>query len=137
MTDAPEKFPFASPEWFQIAQRVLVDLVAEHGTEGESFSICEIFADAPEGLIGPEPTTAAWYFSIDGKNVEIGEGTLENADKTVTAPYAEVLPLARTVYTPEMIAKSREAQANDPKNTDPPVPPYLVKLHNDLALVTE
>lgn len=130
------KVVLGSVEWLKLAREVLEELVAKHGEEGKSFSACEVFTDAPEGLAGPDPTTVAWHFRIDGKTVTVGEGEIEGADLNVRASYAQVLPLAKMVYTPEMIAAAR---ANRPE-PDPEInaaPEYLVELHNRLAVRTK
>ena len=59
-----EKVAFGSSEWLARARQILEELVAEHGEAGTSFSVCEVFTDAPSGLIGPEDNVAAWHFSI-------------------------------------------------------------------------
>ena len=35
-----EKLVFASPEWVELGRKVLEELVAKHGEEGQKFSIC-------------------------------------------------------------------------------------------------
>ncbi len=56
-----EKVAFASPEWVDIARVVLEELVAKHGETGQSYSVCEVFTDAPPGIAGADGTTAAWH----------------------------------------------------------------------------
>ena len=62
------KVPFASSDWVEIARGVLEDLANEHGKEGQTFSICESFAEAP-AEIADEEGFAAWHFYLDGKSV--------------------------------------------------------------------
>ena len=50
MTANQAKVPFASPAWVDIARGELEELVAEHGKDRESFSVCEAFADAPKDI---------------------------------------------------------------------------------------
>ncbi len=135
MTDT-KKLPFASPEWVDLARTVLEELVAKHGEAGKSFSVCEAFTDAPPGMAGPDPTTAVWHFSIVDKTVTVGEGELSDADMNVSVPYAQALPAARFVYTPEMVAS---ALRNQPQaaGDGPTLPSYLAELHNRLAVVTQ
>ncbi len=135
-SDTQEKVVLGSTEWLNLARKVLEELVAEHGEEGKSFSACEVFTDAPEGLAGPDPTTVAWHFRIEGKTVTVGEGEIEGADLNVRAPYAAVLPAAKMVYTPEMIAAAR-ASRPEPKAGENAAPEYLVELHNRLAVLTK
>ncbi|MCH7816648.1 MAG: hypothetical protein IIC60_08785 [Proteobacteria bacterium] len=130
-----EKVAFGSSEWLARARQILEELVAEHGEAGTSFSVCEVFTDAPSGLIGPEDNVAAWHFSIVDNSVTVGEGESENADLQVKIDYHEVLPRARLVYTPEIL---EEMQRNppDPGFDRSKIPSYLVELHNRLAVIT-
>ena len=129
-----ENLAFLSPEWVVKARETLEALVAVHGESGKSFSACEVFTDAPPGLAGDAPTTAAWHFVIEGKQVTVGEGEIEGADMAIRVDYVTSLPAARTVYTPEMIAG---AQAGDDGGKGPAFPAYLVELHNTMAVITE
>ena len=135
MTQMPEKVPFASVEWVDIARGVLEELVADYGETGKSFSVCEAFTDAPEGLAGPDATVAVWHFRIEDKTVTVGEGEIDGADMSVRLPYAEVLPIAKLVYTPELL-KERQAGSPQPEPGAPEIPAYLVELHNRLAVRT-
>ena len=45
-----KKVLFASPASVEIARGVLEHLVSEHGQDGQTFSICETFADAPSEI---------------------------------------------------------------------------------------
>ena len=134
-----KKVVLGSVEWVDLARTVLEELVAEHGETGKSFSVCEVFTDAPEGLAGPDPTTAAWHFRIVGKTVTVGVGEIDGADMNVRVPYAQVLPIAKMVYTPEMIARARasQPQAGAEDNAQATPPAYLVDLHNRLAVLTK
>jgi len=136
MTQEAKKFPFASHEWLEVARSVLEELVAEHGEEGKKFSACEVFTDAPEGLVGPDPTTAAWHFVIDGKAVTVGEGEIDNADLAPRASYSQVLMIAKMVITPEMVKQFEGAMPQAGGSGKAP-PTYLLELHNRLAVVTQ
>ena len=133
-----EKVDFASEAWVTIIRGVLQELVAEHADGDTRFSACEVFTDAPAHVA--ESGTAAWHFYVDGKNVAVGLGVVDDADVTIRADYQTALPGARTVYTPEYLAK----QAKAPPPDKPPevegdmsaFPPWLVELHNRMALVT-
>ena len=139
VTDVTEKVAFASPEWVDVARTVLEELVAEHGETGKSYSVCEVFTEAPAGLAGADATTAAWHFRVVDKTVTVGEGEID-ADTNVRVDYKSVLPLARLVLTPEMLAR---AERNPPqvegKSTGDRsnMPSYLAELHNRLAVVTQ
>ncbi|MFQ5926332.1 MAG: hypothetical protein ACE5MH_02735 [Terriglobia bacterium] len=135
-----EKVAFASPEWVAIARTVLEELVAKHGEAGKSLSVCEVFTDAPPGMAGGDETTAAWHFRIVDKTVTVGEGEIPDADMKVRVDYKSALPMARLVYTPELLAQMErnppqvEAQASGDRSN---LPSYLVELHNRLAEVTQ
>ncbi len=137
------KVAFASPAWIKIARSVLEDLVSEHGKEGQAFSICESFAEAP-AEIADEDGFAAWYFYLDGKSVRVGEGRVGDTDVQIQATYELVLPVARLVYTPELLAdwaKNPPDRPKDPNGSQSgdmtKAPPYLLELHNRMAKVTE
>jgi hypothetical protein len=135
---ADPKLAFASPAWIDAARAILEALVAEHGEPGRRFSVCERFTDAPPD-VAPSGR-ACWWFQIDGRTVSVAAGKLDGADVTVTADYAAALPTARLVYTPEIQARRAQARA---RGSGPGVtgdmgkaPPYLVELHNRLAVLT-
>ena len=137
MTETTKKLAFASSEWVDLARTVLEELVAEHGETGKSFSVCEAFTDAPEGLAGPDAATAVWHFRIVDNTVAVGEGEIDGADLSVRVAYAQALPMARMVYTPEMVEQARAARALAGDESQPTPPAYLLELHNRLAVVTQ
>lgn len=135
---APDKVHFASAAWVDVARTVLEDLVAEHCDDDTRLSVCEVFTDAPAAAA--TSGTAAWYFYIVGKNVEVGCGEVDDSDVKIRADYATALPGARAVYTPEYLA---EMQSRPPPEPPPEItgdtssfPPWLVELHNRLAVIT-
>ncbi len=132
-----EKVVFASAEWVDLARTVLEELVAAHGESGKSFSVCEVFTDAPEGLAGPDATTAAWHFRIVDKTVTVGEGEITGTDMNARAAYAQVLPMVKMVFTPEMVKQAQSMQPQGGDDEKPTLPSYLVELHNRLAVVTK
>ena len=136
--DVTEKVAFASPAWVDIARTVLEELVAEHGEAGKSYSVCEVFTDAPADVAGAD-AMAAWHFRIVDKTVTVGQGEIDS-DMNVRVDYQSILPLARLVYTPEMLSQMEGnppqldgAAGGDRAN----MPSYLIDLHNRLAVVTE
>lgn len=138
MTAPVTKVVFASSEWLELAREVLEDLVAQHGSPGASFSVCEVFTNAPEGLMGPDPTSAAWYFRIRDNAVSVGAGEIEGADMRIRVDYAKALPAARRVY-PVFLAKllMPVVRLLSYLRRRPSPPSYLLDLHNRLALVTQ
>ena len=133
------KVDFASAPWVDQARAVLDELVATHGEPGFAFSVCEIFTDAPTHVA--ESGTAAWHFYIDGKTARVGVGEVGDTDVTIRADYETTLPAARLVYTPEILAEraSQPPDENAARNVEGDMtrlPPYLVELHNRLAVIT-
>ncbi len=135
-----EKVAFASSAWVDFARAVLEDLVAKHCETGKSYSVGEVFTDAPSGIADVDATAVAWHFRIVDKTVTVGEGEITDADMNVRVDYDSVLPLVRLVYTPEMLARAERnppqvegASTGDRSN----MPSYLVELHNRLAVVTQ
>ena len=138
MSQATDKVVFASPAWIERARLELESLAAEHGQPGERFSLCEVFTEAPAELAADG--TIAWYFYIDGKNVRVGTGEVDDADVKAWVSYAKILPTARLIYTPEYLAE----RANEPAGSQfdkaegdfSRTPAYITELHNRLAAVT-
>lgn len=137
-TAAAQKLAFASADWIDEARRILEDLVGARGEDGRRFSVCERFTGAPAEVA--VSGVAAWYFKIDGRSVVVGSGELADADVLISADYDATLPAARLVYTPEILAQRATARAATPppgiKGDMSKAPPYLVELHNRLAVVT-
>lgn len=137
-TAATSKVILGSPEWLALARVVLEELVATHGKTGKSFSVSETFTDAPEGLIGPDATIAAWHFFIIDKTVSVAEGALDDADMTVSVSYERALKGAKIVYPAFLgwllmpIMRVIRLLRNQPNP-----PSYLMQLHNRLAVVTQ
>ena len=135
------KYDFASAAWVDKAAIVLQTLVNEHGTDGVSFSVCEVFTNAPTRVASSG--TAAWYFYIEGKNVRIGVGEEPGTDVRIQADYESSLPNVRLVYTPEILEEMRTNTEERSADTSSSVegdmskaPPYLVELHNQMAPLT-
>lgn len=139
MTTVTEgKLAFGSQAWVDAARAILEDLVSRHGTPGKQFSVCEVFTGAPEDVAASG--VAAWNFRIDGNSVVVEAGEFPGADVRIDADYATTLPNARLVYTPEILAARAKARAQGQmthiKGDMSKAPPYLVELHNRLAVVT-
>jgi len=129
---------FASQAWVVAATEVLEELVAEHGSSGQAFSVCEIFSDAPKSVSATGE--AAWHFFIDGQSVNVGLGEAEGTDVTIRVDYQTALPGARLVYTRETLAElakqpppERPAQVIGDMSK---APQYLIHLHNRMAEMT-
>ena len=143
MTENQTKVPFVSPAWIDIARGILEELVSKHGKDGEKFSICEAFVDAPKEFADADGF-AAWHFYIDGKSVRVSTGRATDTDAQIQATWETSLPSAKLVYTPELM---EEMKKNPPKRpVDPNLktagdrsifPTYLGELHNRMAVITE
>ena len=136
-----EKLDFAGSAWVDKATKVLEALVNEHGQEETSFSVCEVFTDAPSDVSASG--IAAWYFYIEGKSVRVGLGEEVGTDVRIQADYESSLPNVRLVYTPEVLEEMRENAEERSANSSSSVegdmskaPPYLVELHNQMAPLT-
>jgi hypothetical protein len=124
---------FLSPEWLELAQKNLVELVASHGVDGQTASLCEVFTDAPAGSIGmAQPGRAAWHFRIDGTTCTSGEGEADDTAVKFVFDYATILPMARMIMDPAQ-PSSEPPPFLDFKGDPTTLPPYLVELHNRLA----
>ena len=135
------KLDFAGAAWVDKASEVLEALVSEHGEDGISFSVCEVFTNAPTRVASRG--TAAWYFYIEGKNVRIGVGEEPGTDVRIQADYESSLPNVRLVYTPEILEEMRANAEERAADTSSSVerdmskaPPYLIELHNQMAPLT-
>ena len=132
------KLDFAGPDWIEQARVVLDALVAEHGEDGKTFSMCEMFSGAPMGIAASG--TAAWHFYIDGRAVRVGTGEAEDTDARIRADYEATLPDARLVYTSEILAERAQQPADGStvqvEGDMSAMPPYLIEFHNRMALIT-
>ena len=142
MTENQAKVPFASAAWVDIARGVLEELVSEHGENGKAFSVCEAFPEAPAEIADADGI-AAWHFYVDSRSVRVATGRIADADIQIQATWELSLPGARLVITPELLA---EREKNPPERPEDPnqkiegdmadLPPYLLELHNRMAVVT-
>jgi hypothetical protein len=132
-----EELIFASVAWVDAARDILEELASQHGEPGRKYSCCERFTDAPAELSATG--IVAWHFRIDGTAVTVQRGDVTDVDLLVTADYAATLPMARLIYTPEILAQQQE-EGPPPHVTmegdRSKSPPYLIELHNRLAAVT-
>jgi len=132
-----EKLIFASDAWVDAARDILEELVSLHGQMGRKYSCCERFTGAPAEL--SDTGVVAWHFRIDGTAVSAQRGEVSDVDLLVTADYTATLPLARLIYTPEILAQRQEdgpAPHVTMEGDRSKSPAYLIELHNRLAAVT-
>lgn len=143
MSESQAKVPFASPAWVDIARGILEELVSKHGKDGEKFSVCEAFVDAPKEFADADGF-AAWHFYVDGKHVRVFTGRATDTDVLIQATWETSLPGAKRIITPELI---EELKKHPPKPPEDPnlklegdrsiFPLYLGELHNRMAVITE
>jgi len=137
------KFEFASPEWIA-ALRQLLDIYAKKVGPGLDLSICEIFTDVPKHLDKSGDGVIAWHCRIKNGHVHFEETAIPEADVHTRANYDFIVPIARRVYSPEImeevnayIAKgSAEGKMTSTGVDRSKVPPAFMEMHNDLAVRT-
>ncbi len=131
------KFALASPEWLGLLRDNLTELVREHGQQGESFSMCEVFLGAPPGSVGyTADGRSTWFLEIDGKHVVVDEGERSDVDLKLTLDYEGTLPFSRHVVLeddPQVLQPKIVMTEGNPELT----PPYITELHNLLAPRTQ
>lgn len=130
------KVVFGSQAWLAAAAEVLEQLVRQHGEVGRSFSACEVFTDAPEGVAGPQGAAMAWHFRIVDRTVTIGSGEIRGADLSVRVRYKWAIRGARMQYPGFLVWLAWPQQAILRLLGRPIPPPYLLELHNRLARIT-
>lgn len=133
-----DKVEFATHAWIEAARMALQEIVTEHGKPGARFSLCEVFTNAPSHLTATG--SVAWHFYIDGRSVVVSAGEVDDADVKIRTDYQGILPRARQIYTPEILAERAseppEAGFDAVEGDMSLVPDYLVELHNRLAVIT-
>ena len=75
----PKKVELASPEWYELATKILAEVARECGEDGFRLSVCEVFIDAPKEF-ADEDGTMSWCFYIDGKDVRCEKGNSKDVD---------------------------------------------------------
>ena len=104
-----EKYPFCSAAWVGVARDYIESQCAEHDLSGIETAFCEKFTDAPDDVATEAGGITGWHFRMTGGEVEVGHGVISDADSTVIADYATVVPLARMVFdgNPEGAAEAQ------------------------------
>ncbi|HEY1836692.1 MAG TPA: hypothetical protein VGG36_03485 [Rhizomicrobium sp.] len=137
------KFEFASPQWLA-ALRELLDVYTKKAGPGLELSICEIFTEVPKHLDKNGDGVIAWHCRIKDGHVHFEETAIPEADVHSQSNYDFVVPIARRVYTPEVMdevnayfAKGQgEGKTISKSKNRNKVPPEFVGMHNDLAVRT-
>ena len=132
---------FAGPAWIALAREILSELAAVHATPETRFSVCEVFTNAPPDVESSRPGVAAWHFYVEGKDVRVVEGEVDDVEIKITADYASALRGARTSYPSDPTERARIRAAmglgqGQVVGDMSRLPPWLLELHNGLAART-
>ena len=137
-----DKIEFASPQWIA-ALRELLDKYTAKEPDLE-LSICEVFTGVPKHLDKHGDGTIAWHCRIKEGKVHFEETAIAEADVRSESDYTFIVPIARRVYAPEVMAEVEAYMAkgaadgrtkSTSKNRDK-VPASFTGMHNDLAVRT-
>ena len=139
---------FCSEAWVSEARRYVLEASAAADLSGISLSFNEVFTNAPAHLDPDEQGRVGWYLKIRDSEIEVDRGILPEVDMRITADYAWVLPLARTVFAddPDAAAAAQQsfadatarglARVEGEAQARPGNLPWLAGLHDALARVT-
>lgn len=138
------KFAFCSREWVAVADEFVKESAKDTDLTGINYTFNEVFTDAPEDLSPDSEGRVGWYIRVADGKVEAGSGILDNPDVCIQADYAEILPLARGIFTndPEaaaaaqatIAAMSEAGRFTSTTTSDAPADlPWSAGLHDTLA----
>jgi hypothetical protein len=128
--DGTPRFPLASKGWFNAVRDALTALVAQQGQPGDMFSLCEVWADAPEGSIGRDDNgRSAWHVRITGNECVIEAGEVDDVTMKLVFDYAGALPYARSRTHEAKVPPAILEYAGDPSA----MPSYFADLHDLMA----
>ena len=132
------KVVLASPEWYELAVKILAEVAQECGEDGFQLSVCEVFINPPREL-ADEDGRMSWCFYIDGKHTRCERGNSKDVDVYMEGSWDPAD--ARRILTPEYL----EEQAENPTSEDPNLliegdlerlPAWMIEFHNRVALHT-
>lgn len=134
------KVELASPEWMSLMRAQLM-AAASNATPDTRFSVTETFTDVPPHLDRHGNGQIAWHCVIEGQQVRFGETALAEADIKSRADYVFILPVARRIYTPEVMEEVAAYKASGVKQgkylsavrDGVQVPAFLREVHNEMA----
>jgi hypothetical protein len=140
MEKAVEKFEFASPAWIA-ALRELLDVYTAKAGPGLELSICEVFTKVPKHLDKHGTGVIAWHCLIRDGRVHFEETPIPEADVRTEVDYEFILPVARRIYTPEIMAEVEaytakgiaEGKMKSTSRDRSKVPSVFIGMHNELA----
>lgn len=106
-----EKFEFCSASWVGVAREYIEAQCADQDISDLRLTFCERFTDAPSEIATEGDNVTGWYIRIQDGTVDVGHGVIDDADVRITADYATVLPLARTVFEGNEAGAAEAAKA--------------------------
>jgi len=138
-----DKFEFASPAWLAALKELLEVHTRREGRDFE-LTICEVFTGVPKHLDKNGNGVIAWHCKIKDGRVHFEETAIPEADVHSEADYDFIVPVAKWVYTPDVmkdveaytakgIAEGKMIPRSKNRNR---VPPHFVEMHNALAVRT-
>ncbi len=91
------KYAFASAEWFACLHGIISERAFAVGAAHPdlTYSICEVFIDAPADSPLTKGGQMAWYAVVKGQEVRFGLDEIDDVDFKVFIPFEEVPALAR------------------------------------------
>jgi hypothetical protein len=138
-----EKFEFASPAWLA-ALKELLGVYTRKAGDGFELSICEVFTGVPEHLDKHGTGVIAWHCLIKDGAVHFEETAISEADVRTESDYAFIVPIAKKVYSPEVMPEVDAYMAKgiadgkliSTSRNRAKVPPFFSGMHNELAVRT-
>lgn len=125
------KCRLASYEWLDLAREQLIEVVESSGDSKLRFSMCEVYLNAPAGLIGHSAGRAAWHFRINAGKVFADEGEVDDVDVKYLIDYQEAEGLAKAVIDDESrVAPPRSLVVEGDASM---MPQLLKEVHNRLV----
>jgi hypothetical protein len=90
------KYEFGSPEWMIAIHGVIAGRAGVVGALHPelTFSMCEVYTDAPVHLSGAD-RKIAWHFRLMGWTVEFDASEADDVDYKVVCDYQGILPAGR------------------------------------------
>ncbi|MEU6586209.1 hypothetical protein [Nocardia sp. NPDC046763] len=138
-----------SPEWLDAVKSIITDLLQGHDLGSLDYSICEDLTSPPPGRANTPAGTLSWFIRIRGNNLEVHDGSIDDADIRIVADYATHHELSRRVWAgnPEAIAAAQHqrqlATASGKLRIDgnltaapPAVLELVAQLHDPVAAIT-
>ncbi len=146
--DVDARVEFLSDRWIDAAREFLTSAAHRPALADLTFSMSEVFTDAPPAMGLPEDV-AAWWFALDHGRLEVGRGARHDASLIVRGDYQTVLAAAQGVNAAGPEARARawrelvhRAGRPDPLRVegrfprDPALRALLDDLHDHLAART-